>query len=138
MIPARGPQTVFILVIVVGIIVVGIIVVGSWLWNPGCGILAVESGCGILAVESWLWNPWHLEGIWEASGGIWEASGRHLGGIREASGGIWRHLVASGGIWRHLEASWRHLEASFLFPPALVSRRSTPNLKSVLTESNRA
>ena len=34
----------------------------SWLWNPGCGILAVESclwsyGCGFLAVESWLWSP---------------------------------------------------------------------------------
>ena len=34
----------------------------SWLWNLGCGILAVESrpwncGCGILAEASRLWNP---------------------------------------------------------------------------------
>ena len=43
MIPARGPQTMFILFMVVGISVVGITVVGSWLWHPGCGILAVES-----------------------------------------------------------------------------------------------
>ncbi len=40
----------------------GILAVKSWLWNPGCGILAVESwlwtpGCGLLAVESRLWNP---------------------------------------------------------------------------------
>jgi len=43
----------------------GILAVESSLWNPGCGILAVESWLrGITAVESWLWNPG-----WEASGG---------------------------------------------------------------------
>ena len=64
----------------------------SWLWNPGCGILALESrlwnpGCGILAVESWLWNP---------GCGIMAV---------EVSGGVWRHQEASGGSWK-VSISW--------------------------------
>ena len=48
----------------------------TWLWHPGCGILAVELG---------------------ASGSIWEHLGdRHLGDIW---GSIWEHLRA---IWEHL------------------------------------
>ena len=48
----------------------------------------------------------HLEGtdILEASGDIWEASGRHL----ETSEEIWRHLETSGGIWSS-GGSWEHL-----------------------------
>ena len=68
----------------------------SWLWNSGCGILAVVSwlwnhGCGIMVVESWLWNLGILA-VESWLGALWEASGRHL-----------------GGLWRHLEVSGRHL-----------------------------
>jgi hypothetical protein len=57
----------------------------------------VPLGC-IWEVSGGIWR--HLE----ASGSIWEASGRHLD-----SGGIWKHLEASGDIW---EASGRYLAAS--------------------------
>ncbi len=53
----------------------------TWLWNPGCGILAV---CRHLEPSGSIWEAYrsHLEGIWEASGEPWrpcEAQGR-LGG----------------------------------------------------------
>ena len=56
----------------------GILAVESSLWNPGCGILAVESWLrGITAVESWLWNPGCVESLlWNPGCGI--LAGRHL------------------------------------------------------------
>ncbi len=35
----------------------GLPAVDSLLWDPGCGLLAVDPGCGLLAVDSWLWTP---------------------------------------------------------------------------------
>ncbi len=71
----------------------------SLLWNPGCGIIAVDSvlwnHCsGIIAVESLALESWLRQHL----GGIWEASGRHLGDIWETSGRLgWPGWEVSGG-----------------------------------------
>ena len=67
----------------------------SWLWNPGCGVLAVEF---------WLWNPGcgHLVGSWAmatlpglAGHGFLRLSGLNLEGL-------WRLRwpeAGHGAIW---------------------------------------
>ena len=95
-------------------ILAGILAVGSWLWSPCYGILAVESwlwkrGCGNQAVQSWLWQPGC--GLLAV-----KASGRHPGGIWEASewlsgrllGDVWAGLVGWAGQGRSGTKKWCH------------------------------
>ena len=42
-----------------------ILAIDSWLWDPGCEVLDVAPGCDILAVSSWLW-AW----LWVPGNGI--------------------------------------------------------------------
>ena len=93
--------------------------VESWLWNPGCGILAMEALGDILEA-----SRRHLGGIWEAR----EASRKHPEGIQEASarhlGGTWEAGVAMGAQG-HLGAKNVPKPSCFLFKVArpLVSSR---------------
>ena len=91
----------------------GILAVESLLWNPGCGILAVNPGGGIVLVESRLWNPgwgilvvesllWLFEALWQLSWALWEL---WEAGCLRLSGSSPGLSGSSGRLWG-LEAAW--------------------------------